>query len=132
MFSVFGGFLASPRPSFTGTSKFERNSNFGRGANYGVASFGIKSRSHSPLGASFARLDPHEVRGVHLPGRLRRLAAAIARRLVGDARMMRAIGQAGEGLAAAEEEFRTGGIADRPVTGGLVELQLRQSLAHRH
>ena len=45
---------------------------------------------------------------------------------------MRAIGQAGERPAAAEEEFRTGGIADRPVAGGLVELQQRQPLTYRH
>ena len=64
--------------------------------------------------------------------RLRRLAAAVAGRLIGDPRVMRAIGQAGQRLAAAEEEFRTGGIADRPVAGGLVEFQQRQPLAHRH
>ena len=66
------------------------------------------------------------------PRRLGRLAAAVAGRLVGDARVMRAIGQALQRLAAAEEEFRTGGIADRPVAGGLVEFQQRQPLAHRH
>src|SRR6185437_12684343 len=46
--------------------------------------------------------------------------------------MVRAIGQAGERLAAAKEEFRTGGIADRPVTGRLAQFQQRQALAHRH
>src|SRR6202021_3272617 len=92
----------------------------------------IKSRSRAPPRASVARLDPAKCEEVRLPRRLRRLAAAIARRLIGDARMMRAIGQAGEGLTAAEEEFRTGGIADRPVTGGLVEFEQRQPLAHRH
>ena len=46
--------------------------------------------------------------------------------------MVRAVGQAGERLAAAEEEFRAGGIADRPVTGGLVQFEQRQPLAHRH
>ena len=55
-----------------------------------------------------------------------------AGRLIGDARVMRAIGQAGERLAAAEEEFRARGIADRPVAGGLVQFQQRQPLAHRH
>ena len=54
---------------------------------------------------------------------LRGLAASVARRLIGDPRVMCAIGQAVERLAAAEEEFRTGGIADRPVAGGLVELK---------
>jgi hypothetical protein len=57
-----------------------------------------------------------------LPCLLRRLAATVAGRLIGDPRVVRAIGQAGQRLAAAEEEFRTGGIADRPVAGGLVEL----------
>ena len=69
---------------------------------------------------------------VSTTSRLRRLAAAVARRLIGDARVMRAIGQAVQRLAAAEEEFRAGGIADRPVAGGLVEFQQRQPLAHRH
>ena len=58
-----------------------------------------------------------------LPRRLRRLAAAVGGRLIGDPRVMRAIGQAGQRLAAAEEEFRAGGIADRPVAGGLVQLR---------
>src|ERR1700722_6990007 len=60
---------------------------------------------------------------LQLPRLLRRLAAAVAGRLVGDPRVVRAIGQAGQRLAAAEEEFRTGGIADRPVAGGLVQFQ---------
>src|SRR5712664_1237438 len=67
-----------------------------------------------------------------LPCRLRRLAAAIARRLIGDPRVMCAIGQAAQRLAAAEEEFRTGGIADRPVAGRLIQFQQRQPLTHRH
>src|SRR6476620_8650836 len=67
-----------------------------------------------------------------LPGRLRLLAAAVAGRLIGAARVVRAVGQAGQRLAAAEEEFRAGGIADRPVAGGLVQLQQRSPLAHRH
>ena len=46
--------------------------------------------------------------------------------------MMRAIGQAGQRLATAEEEFGARGIADRPMAGGLVEFQQRQPLAHRH
>ena len=58
-----------------------------------------------------------------LPRRLRRLAAAVAGRLIGDPRVMRAIGQAGQRLAAAEEEFRARGIADRPVAGGLVQFR---------
>src|SRR5450756_515490 len=55
-----------------------------------------------------------------LPDRLRRLSAAVAGRLIGDPRVMRAIGQAVQRLAAAEEEFRTRGIADRPVAGGFI------------
>ena len=46
--------------------------------------------------------------------------------------MVRAIGQAGKRLAAAEEEFRARGIADRPVAGGFVEFKQRQPLAHRN
>ena len=38
---------------------------------------------------------------------LRRLAAAVGGRLIGDPRVMRAVGQAGQRLAAAEEEFRS-------------------------
>src|SRR6185312_2872186 len=49
-----------------------------------------------------------------------------------DARVMRAIGQARKRLAAAEEEIRACGIADRPVAGGFVEFEQRQPLAHRH
>ena len=64
--------------------------------------------------------------------RLRRLAATVAGGLIGDARVVRAVGQAGERLAAAEKEFRARGIADRPVAGGLVQFQQRQPLAHRH
>ena len=60
------------------------------------------------------------------------VAAAIGGGLIGDARVMRAIGQARERLAAAEEEFRARGIADRPVAGGLVQFEQRQPLAHRH
>src|SRR5882724_5431022 len=67
-----------------------------------------------------------------LPRWLRRLATAVACRLIGDARVVRAIGQAGERLAAAEEEFRTRGIADWPMAGGFVQFQQRQALAHRH
>ena len=64
--------------------------------------------------------------------RLRRLAAAVGGGLIGDARVVRAIGQAVECLAAAEEEFRARGIADRPVAGGFAEFEQRQPLAHRH
>src|SRR5258707_8759532 len=60
---------------------------------------------------------------VALPRRLRRLAATVGGGLIGDPRVMRAIGQAGQRLAAAEEEFRTGGIADRPMTGRLIQFQ---------
>src|SRR6476646_1035362 len=69
---------------------------------------------------------------VSLPCRLRRLTATVGRRLISHARVVRAIGQAGERLAAAEKEFGTRGIADRPVAGGLAEFEQRQPLAHRH
>src|SRR5579872_4383751 len=67
-----------------------------------------------------------------LPRRLRRLTAAVARRLIGDARMVRAIGKAGQRLAAAEEEFRTRGVANRPMTGGIAQFKQRQSLVDWH
>src|SRR5947209_14374552 len=66
----------------------------------------------------------------NLPRRLRRLAPAVAGGLVGNARMMRAVGQAGQRLAAAKEEIRAGGIADRPMASGLIQFQQRYSLAH--
>jgi hypothetical protein len=61
------------------------------------------------------------VERLDLPGRLRRLTAPVARWLIGDARVMRAIGQPVQRLATAEKEFRAGGIADRPVAGGFIE-----------
>src|SRR4051795_11567525 len=60
-----------------------------------------------------------------LPRRLARLPAAVGGRLVGDARVMSAIGQALQRLAAAEEEIRAGRIADRPMAGALAEFQQR-------
>src|SRR5438105_12030981 len=66
----------------------------------------------------------------NLPSRLRRLAPAVAGGLVGDARMMCAVGQAGQRLAAAEKEIRAGGIADRPMASGFIQFQQRHSLAH--
>src|SRR5262249_16227318 len=49
--------------------------------------------------------------------------AAHMGRLIGDARVVRAVGQAGDGLAAAKEEIGMAGIADRPAAGFLVELE---------
>src|SRR5262249_16217999 len=49
----------------------------------------------------------------------------------GDARVVRAVGQAGDGLAAAKEEVGMAGIADRPAAGFLVELEQRAALADR-
>src|SRR5499433_3614362 len=57
--------------------------------------------------------------------------AAHMGRLIGDARVVRAIGQAGDGLAAAKEEVGMAWIADRPSTGLLVELEQRAALADR-
>ena len=45
--------------------------------------------------------------------------------------MPRAVGQAGEGLAAAEEEIRARGVADWPMAGRLVHFEKRQALTHR-
>src|SRR5437870_5235940 len=47
--------------------------------------------------------------------------AADVGRLIGDARMVGTVGQAGDGLAAAEEEVGAAGIADRPAAGLLGE-----------
>src|SRR5215468_6632107 len=57
--------------------------------------------------------------------------AAHMGRLIGDARVVRAVGQAGDGLAAAKEEVGMAGIADRPAAGLLVELEQRAALAKR-
>src|SRR5258707_15778799 len=65
-----------------------------------------------------------------LPRLLRRLTAALARRLIRDARVMCAIGEAGEGLVAAEEEFRHGGVASRPVGGTPPPVQQPPPPAH--
>src|SRR2546430_10834281 len=66
---------------------------------------------------------------VTLPRLLRWLAAAVAGRLIGDPRVIRAIGQAGQPLAAAEEEFRTGGIAAWPVGGAPLQIPSCQPAA---
>src|SRR5499426_4308473 len=57
--------------------------------------------------------------------------AAHMGRLIGDARVVRAIGQAGDGLAAAKEEVGMAWIADRPAAGLLVELEQGAALAER-
>src|SRR3977135_2445375 len=45
------------------------------------------------------------------------------RRLMRDARRVGAVGQAGDALAAAEEEVGVAGVADRPAAGLLGELE---------
>src|SRR5436309_1244134 len=57
--------------------------------------------------------------------------AAHMGRLIGDARVVRAIGQAGDGLAAAQEEVGMAWIADRPAAGLLIEFEQRAALAER-
>src|SRR5262245_46550520 len=57
--------------------------------------------------------------------------AALIGRLIGDARMVGAVGQARDGVAAAEEEVRLARIADRPAAGVLGELEQGPALAHR-
>ena len=49
--------------------------------------------------------------------------AAHLGRLIGDARVMGAVGQAGDRLATAEEEVGANGIADRPAAGLLGEFK---------
>src|SRR5437660_12868313 len=53
------------------------------------------------------------------------------RRLIGDAPVVSAIGCSGVGLAAAEEEVRLTGIADRPMALLLVEFEQRATLSER-
>src|SRR5262245_66081365 len=57
--------------------------------------------------------------------------AAHMGRLIGDARVVRAVGQAGDGLAAAKDEVGMAWVADRPAAGLLVELEQRAALAER-
>ena len=64
--------------------------------------------------------------------RLGRVPPAVRSRLIGDARVMCAVGQARERLAAAEVEIGSGRIADGPVAGPLAQFQKRQALAQRH
>src|SRR5262249_17025052 len=52
-------------------------------------------------------------------------------RLIGDTRVVCAVGQAGDGLAAAKKEVGMAGIADRPAAGLLVELEQGTALAKR-
>jgi two-component system phosphate regulon response regulator PhoB len=66
------------------------------------------------------------------PERRRPPIAAQVGRLIGDTRMIRAIGQAGRRLTAAEEEVRAAGIADRPPAGRLRELEQRAPLTDRN
>src|SRR5262245_21085908 len=56
--------------------------------------------------------------------------AALIGRLIGDPRMVGAVGQARDGAAAAEEEVRLPRIADRPAAGLLGELEQGPALAH--
>src|SRR5438067_7450606 len=59
------------------------------------------------------------------------LAAAVRRRLVGDAAVITAIRHAHHRLAAAEEEIRLSGIPDGPVAFFLIELDQRAALTDR-
>src|SRR5262249_57136928 len=59
-----------------------------------------------------------------------RMGANLGRR-IGDGRVVRAVGQAGDGLAAAKEEVGMAWVADRPAAGLLVELEQRAALADR-
>src|SRR5215510_15021460 len=68
--------------------------------------------------------------GTSLTAEWAAVAAQIGR-LISDARMIGAVGQAGHGLTAAEEEVRAAGIADRPAAGHLVQLEQRTALPDR-
>src|SRR5436190_13972272 len=67
-----------------------------------------------------------------LSAKRRAAVATQVRRLIGDARVIGAVGQAGHGLAAAEEEVGAARIADRPAAGHLVQLEQRAPLADRN
>src|SRR3569833_690939 len=60
------------------------------------------------------------------------ITPTVARGLVGDARMVCAIGQATERLAAAEKELAAARIADRPVAGLFRQFEQGAALVHRH
>src|SRR5262245_52882181 len=57
--------------------------------------------------------------------------AALIGRLIGNARMVGAVGQGRDGMCAAEEEVGLARIADRPAAGLLGELEQGPALAHR-
>src|SRR3974390_3949189 len=59
------------------------------------------------------------------------VAPAVGGRLVGDARVVRAIGEFVDGIAATEEEIPAARIADRPATGLFGELQPGLALVNR-
>src|SRR3984957_7159734 len=64
-----------------------------------------------------------------LAGRRTPIATAIADRLIRDARVIRAVRQTRDGMAAAKEKLRTAGIADRPAAGLFGQLQNGAALA---
>src|SRR3974390_801831 len=59
------------------------------------------------------------------------VAPAVGGRLVGDARVVRAIGELVDGIAATEEEIPAAWIADRPAAGLFGELQQGLALLNR-
>src|SRR5262249_1548360 len=72
--------------------------------------------------AASKRVKPGQNAGADRSTPERPPVAAHMGRLIGDARVVRAIGQAGDGLAAAKEEVGMAWIADRPAAGLVVEL----------
>src|SRR5690242_4244433 len=60
------------------------------------------------------------------------IAATIGGRLIGDARVIIAVGQALDGRAAAKEELGAAGIADRPTALAVIELEQRAALPDRN
>src|SRR6516165_8332928 len=77
------------------------------------------------------RVEPRQSAGADRSTPERSPVAAHMGRLIGDARVVRAIGQAGDGLAAAKEEIGIAWIADGPAAGLLVEFEQRAALAER-
>src|SRR5277367_992810 len=60
------------------------------------------------------------------------IATPVARRLIGHARVIGAVGQSAERIAAAEEKVAAAGIADRPAAGLLVQFKNGTALADRN
>src|SRR5262245_46949699 len=80
---------------------------------------------------SFATLNPSYARGGLFPW-WTTVAPPIGHRLVGDARMITAVGETFGRLATAEGEVGITRIADRPAAAAVIQLDQRTALTHRN